>query len=89
MSALIATRTMRNGTSGVGRGGVDALSLDCHAPPAMLRCEECGCLSEAGKGWFAYIVEDPEGIDDPLVCTYCPPCAQWELEARPRSHRYI
>jgi hypothetical protein len=55
----------------------------------MLRCEECGCLSEAAKGWYAYIVEDPEGLEEPLVCTYCPPCAHRELDARPRSHRYV
>jgi hypothetical protein len=55
----------------------------------MLRCEECGCLSESGKGWSGYIVEDPEGVEDTVVCTYCPPCAELELDARPRSHRYI
>jgi hypothetical protein len=55
----------------------------------MLRCEECGCLSESGKGWLGYIVEDPEDGEEPIVCTYCPPCAQRELDARPRSHRYV
>ena len=26
----------------------------------MLKCEECGCKSESGKGWFGRIAEDPE-----------------------------
>jgi hypothetical protein len=56
---------------------------------SMLRCEECGCLSESGKGWLGYLVEDPEDGEDPVVCTYCPPCAQRELDARPLSHRYV
>jgi len=54
----------------------------------MLHCEECGCFSEVGKGWFAYIVEDPEGGEPPTVCTYCPPCAARELDARPRLSPY-
>jgi hypothetical protein len=54
----------------------------------MLRCEECGCFSEVGKGWFAYIVEDPEEGEPPTVCTYCPPCAARELDARPRLSPY-
>jgi hypothetical protein len=56
----------------------------------MLRCEECGCLSESGKGWLGYIVEDHEEEgEETIVCTYCPPCAERELDARPRSSRYL
>jgi len=56
---------------------------------AVLRCEECGCACPTGQGWFGYIVEDPEGAESPVVCTYCPPCAERELDARPRSSHYI
>jgi hypothetical protein len=55
----------------------------------MLRCEECACLSESGKGWLGYIVEDPEGHDEAVVCTYCPPCAQRELDAQTHLHDYL
>jgi hypothetical protein len=26
----------------------------------MLRCEECRCVSDTGKGWLAFIAEDPD-----------------------------
>ena len=55
----------------------------------MLTCQECSCVSEFGRGWFAYIVEDPEDDEGPVVCMYCPPCAEAELEARPRPAAYI
>ena len=55
----------------------------------VLRCEECSCDSETGKGWLAYIAEDPEDGEGPTVCTYCPPCAQRELDARPRVWHYL
>jgi hypothetical protein len=48
-----------------------------------LICEECACTSTTGKGWRAYIVEDPDGDDEPITCTYCPPCAERELNATP------
>lgn len=54
----------------------------------MLRCEECGCNSETGKDWRGYIVEDPDDGEGPLVCTYCPPCAERELDA-PAVAEYI
>jgi hypothetical protein len=50
----------------------------------MLRCEECRCFSETGKGWLAFIAEDPDGDEPPEVATYCPPCADREL--RPVDH---
>jgi hypothetical protein len=56
--------------------------------PVMLRCEECGCVSAIGKGWLAYIAEDPEDGEGPLVCSYCPPCAAHALDARPRVQDY-
>ena len=55
----------------------------------MLSCEECGCISATGKGWFGYIAEDPDDDEGPVVCTYCPPCAERELAAQPRSRPYI
>jgi hypothetical protein len=55
----------------------------------MLTCEECGCKSASGRGWFGYIAEDPEDGEATVVCTYCPPCAQRELDARPREPRYV
>jgi hypothetical protein len=45
----------------------------------MLRCEECGCLSDTAPGWLAFIAEDPEDGEGPEVATYCPPCADREL----------
>ena len=50
----------------------------------MLRCEECSCVSEAAKGWLAFIAEDPDDDEPPEVATYCPPCADREL--RPVEH---
>jgi hypothetical protein len=55
----------------------------------MLRCEECGCLSDTGKGWLGYIAEDPEDGEGPTICTYCPPCAQRELNAKPGRPGYL
>jgi len=46
----------------------------------MLRCEECRCFSETGRGWLAFIAEDPDDGEGPLVCMYCPPCADRELK---------
>jgi hypothetical protein len=68
---------------------MDVGSGRCHAARSMLRCEECACLSESGKGWLGYIVEDPEGHDEAVVCTYCPPCAQRELDAQTHLHDYL
>jgi hypothetical protein len=45
----------------------------------MLRCEECGCVSDTAPGWLAFIAEDPEDGEGPEVATYCPPCADREL----------
>jgi hypothetical protein len=57
--------------------------------PAMLRCESCWCISHSGRGWFAFITEDLEDDEQPVVVTYCPPCAEHELEAKPREPGYV
>lgn len=46
-------------------------------------------MSASGKGWLGYLIEDPEGVEETIVCMYCPPCAERELDARPYAHRYI
>ena len=54
----------------------------------VLYCEECGCCSgELGKSWVAYMCNDADGIDEPRIVVYCPPCAAAEfwLPTRPRS----
>lgn len=57
----------------------------------FLECVECGCVSgELGRGWAAYVCEDPDGIDPPAVALYCPPCAAGEFGYRPdRAAEYI
>lgn len=50
----------------------------------LLYCEECGCCSgELGKGWVAYTCADPDGVDEPRIVVYCPPCAASEFGYRP------
>lgn len=50
----------------------------------MLYCEECGCCSgELGTGWVAYVCDDPDGVDEPRIVVYCPPCAASEFGYRP------
>jgi hypothetical protein len=34
-------------------------------PASVLRCEECWCVSQSGRGWFAFIAEDPEDGEGP------------------------
>jgi hypothetical protein len=46
-------------------------------------------VSESGKGWFGQIAEDPEDGEGPVVCTYCPPCAERVLDARSRVTHYV
>ena len=53
-------------------------------PAAMLYCEECGCCSgELGKGWSAWLCADPDGVDEPSIVVYRPPCAAAEFGYRP------
>lgn len=45
---------------------------------------ECGCCSgELGKGWVAFMGEDPDGLEPPAIVVYCPPCAAAEFGYRP------
>jgi hypothetical protein len=51
---------------------------------ALLYCEDCGCCSgELGKGWAAWLCDDPDGVDEPRIAVYCPPCAAAEFGYRP------
>ena len=45
----------------------------------MPRCEEYSCVSATAKGWLAFIAEDPDDGEGPVMATYCPPCADREL----------
>jgi hypothetical protein len=40
---------------------------------AVLECLECGCRSDVGRGWKAYLYENRE------VWVYCPACAAREF----------
>ena len=55
----------------------------------MLMCVACWCVSETGKGWVGVVAEDHEDGEGPVVATYCPPCAERELEATQRDFAYI
>ena len=46
-----------------------------------MRCLECGCRADDGKGWRAYLVDDPNDDEEPYVVVYCPACAQREFGA--------
>lgn len=49
----------------------------------MLICEECGCASgELGRGWAAFVVDDPDGREPPTIVVYCPVCAAAEFGHR-------
>ncbi|NUT55264.1 MAG: hypothetical protein HOQ03_04690 [Thermoleophilia bacterium] len=54
----------------------------------MLTCTECRCFSGTGWGWYGVIAEDPEDGEGPVFSTYCPPCAERELDASPREPGY-
>jgi hypothetical protein len=57
--------------------------------PALLECQECGCVSDERRGWIG---ERVEHIDDPNaepeVIFYCPPCAEREFDITPRVISY-
>jgi hypothetical protein len=55
----------------------------------MLMCVACWCVSETGKGWVGVVAEDREDGEGPVVATYCPPCAERELEATQRDLAYV
>jgi hypothetical protein len=39
----------------------------------VLRCEECGCVTEGARGWIAQLIMDDEEEPDvePCVVAYC------------------
>jgi hypothetical protein len=47
----------------------------------VLRCEECGVVSEEARDWIALLVEDDEEEPDvpASVAMYCPVCADREF----------
>jgi hypothetical protein len=50
----------------------------------VLYCEECGCCSgELGKGWAAFVCDDPDELEPASIVVYCPPCAAAEFGYRP------
>jgi hypothetical protein len=52
----------------------------------MQRCQECGgTRGELGKGSDAYASEHPDGIENPCIIVYCPPCAAAEFGDRPAA----
>jgi len=49
--------------------------------PALLCCDECGCVSDAARGWIGQVIEDPERANaGKEIAVYCPVCAQREFE---------
>ena len=45
---------------------------------------------ELGKGWVAYTCDDPDGIEQPDIVVYCPPCAAPEFGYRPDfAEKYV
>ena len=52
----------------------------------MLRCDECGCVSdELGRSWAAFSGEDPDGVEPTSIAIMCPVCAAREFEWRPEA----
>ena len=41
------------------------------------------CSGELGKGWVAFLGEDPDAVDAPSAVVYCPVCAAAEFGYRP------
>jgi hypothetical protein len=53
-----------------------------------LRCEECWCVSDSARAWFAFVADLPDDEDPPAVATYCPPCAAKHFDKNPRERDY-
>jgi hypothetical protein len=52
----------------------------------VLRCDECGCVSdELGRSWVAFTGEDPDGIEPTSIAIMCPACAAREFDWRPEA----
>jgi hypothetical protein len=46
-------------------------------------CGACGCFSSLRwAGWRAYVVEDPEELEEPGLAFLCPACAAREQLGR-------
>jgi hypothetical protein len=57
------------------------------ATPTVV-CVECGCSSGLfWGGWGAYRIDDPETGEPPQLAFYCPACAAFEFDRRPRRRR--
>jgi hypothetical protein len=53
----------------------------------ILKCAECGCASRGrSKGWIGLIGDDPDGVDPPCICVFCPACGAEEFEYRPDDY---
>lgn len=49
----------------------------------VVTCGACGCLSSLRwAGWHAYLVDDPEQLEEPAVVFLCPVCAEREAYSR-------
>ena len=47
---------------------------------AMLRCAQCGCISEDARAWIAFLRGDPDDERAPTeVVAFCPVCAAREF----------
>ena len=46
----------------------------------MLRCDECGCVTELAQGWIAQILSDRETESESDLAVHCPLCARREFE---------
>jgi hypothetical protein len=57
----------------------------------LLRCEECGHASgELGRGWAAFVADDPDDPEPPTIIIYCPVCAAAEFVHRPEvAENYV
>jgi len=78
---------MRTGrTDEYALGAAVPPKIRCRYHPAVLRCDECGCISdELGRSWAAFSGEDPDGVEPTSIAIMCPACAarefDWRLEA--------
>jgi hypothetical protein len=54
----------------------------------MLQCVECNCYSANGKGWLAFLAQDPDEDLFAETIVYCPVCATRELDLVNRTSGY-
>jgi hypothetical protein len=55
----------------------------------MLTCVACGCVSEDGRGWRAYLDRDIPSHGRPEVAVYCPPCSRRAFDPERPPDDYI